>query len=312
MKVEQFIVQYLYNNKRVSIPDIGVFSIVSGTIMPVENDKDNTLPPGSIEFEYNTRAEKDEGLIDFIVAESRKIRPLATSDLESYIILSRQFLNIGKPLVIDGLGTLIKNQQGTYDFTQGLVANPRLESKKVEIKEKIQEDISFSSPAKTAPTNKILMLVLATLLLLSIAAALYYFLVYNKKTATPLAEETATLNVDSNEAGITTSTVATSQDSSTNNGLNKDSLAAIASNTAAVAPADGYTFKVQIKRYDSREAADRAYNRLTSYGHKLLLRQKDSSSYQVLMPFNTSITDTARAKDSVRILFGGKPVVELK
>lgn len=313
MKVEQFIVQYLYNNKRVSIPDIGVFSIASGTIMPVENDKDNTLPPGSIEFEYNTHAEKDEGLIDFIVAESRKIRSLATSDLESYIILSQQFLNIGKPLVIDGLGTLNKNQQGTYDFTQGLVANPRLESKKVEIKEKIKEDISFSSPAKTAPTNKGLMLVLLTLLVLSVAVALYYFLVYNETKPTPMAEETATIVANNNETDNSRSAVvALPADSSAKNSLNKDSIALLSNNTTVAIPTDGYTFKVQIKLYETKAAADRAYNRLTGYGHKLLLRQKDSTTYQVLMPFNTSITDTARAKDSVRILFGGKPVIEIK
>ena len=127
MKVEQLIVQYLYNNKKVSIQDIGIFTISPDIIMPTESDKDINLPDGSIQFEFDSKAEKEDALIDFIIQHSRKIRPLATSDLESYSILSRQFLNIGKPLIIEGLGTLQKNQQGSYDFTQGRTLNSKLE-----------------------------------------------------------------------------------------------------------------------------------------------------------------------------------------
>lgn len=309
MKVEQFIVQYLYNNKSVSLPNIGIFKIVMGTILPNENDKDNTLPPGSIEFEYNTHAETDEGLIDFIVGESRKIRSLATSDLESYILLSNQFLNLGKPMVIEGLGTLIKNQQGTYDFTQGLIVNPKLESKKVEVKEKLQEDISFSSPAKPAPSKKGLMLVLLTLFALSTGAALYYFLVYNKNNTDPITTQTAAVvaaedtasSIAENPALFDTTSIAANV---------KDSLPNT-NTVTSTAPNDGYTFKVQIKEYETKDAADKSYNRLTGYGHKLLVRMKADGTYEVLMPFNTALSDTARAKDSVKILFGGKPVITL-
>jgi hypothetical protein len=309
MKVEQFIVQYLYNNKSVSLPDIGIFTIAMGTILPNENDKDNTLPPGSIEFEYNTHAATDEGLIDFIVGESRKIRSLATSDLESYILLSNQFLNLGKPMVIDGLGTLIKNQQGTYDFTQGLIVNPKLESKKVEVKEKIQEDISFSSPAKPAPSKKGLMLLLLAFFILSVGAALYYFLVYNENKTAPITTETAAV-VANNDTASGNAVNPVLFDTTSMAANVKDSLPTT-NTVVSAAPNDGYTFKVQIKEYETKDAADKAYNRLTGYGHKLLIRMKADGTYQVLMPFNTALSDTARAKDSVRILFGGKPLIAL-
>ena len=309
MKVEQFIVQYLYNNKSVSLPDIGIFTIAMGTILPNENDKDNALPPGSIEFEYNAHASTDEGLIDFIVGETRKVRSLATSDLESYILLTHQFLNIGKPTVIDGLGTLIKNQQGTYDFTQGLIVNPRLESKKVELKEKIQEVISFSSPTKPAPSKKGLMLLLLAFFILSMGAALYYFLVYNENKTAPITNETAA-DIAANDAASGIAVNPALLDTTSIAANVKDSLP-ITNTVASTAPNDGYTFKVQIKEYETKDAAERAYNRLTGYGHKLLMRMKADGTYQVLMPFNTALSDTVRAKDSVRILFGGKPLIAL-
>ncbi|MEX0636984.1 MAG: hypothetical protein WD135_09465 [Ferruginibacter sp.] len=310
MKVEQLIVQYLYNNKRVSIPEVGIFSIVPGTLMPDENSKDNTLPLGSIEFEYKTQTEIDEGLINFIVTESGKMRPLATSDLESYIILSRQFLNIGKPLVIAGLGTLVKTQQGTYDFTQGTIVNPRLDSKKQEIKEKIQDDITFSSLGKTTPNKNRLKLMMFTLFLLFTAAALYYFLVYNKNKTTPITTETVVFTLPSNMLDTNNTMSAITPDSLSNILLVKDSM--LASLPSDVPGSNDYTFEVIIKEYDTKANADKAFNILTSYGHQLLLQQKVSGTYQLLMPFKTALSDTARAKDSVRILFGGKPFIKLK
>ena len=154
MKLEQLIVQYLYSNKKVSIQDIGTFTISPDVIIPAENEKETALPENAIQFEFNAKELKDDGLIDYIVDQSRKIRPLASADLESYSLLSRQFLNIGKPMIIEGIGTLQKNQQGSYDFEQGHTVNPKMTSNPVTIKENVQDEISFSTPAKETSSGK--------------------------------------------------------------------------------------------------------------------------------------------------------------
>src|SRR5688500_4446408 len=136
MKIEQLIVQHLYNNKKVTLQDIGSFILSSNVSMPSESDKDGVMPDNAITFEYNTKATEDESLIDFIVQQTRKIKPLATSDLESYTILGREYLNIGKPFPIEGLGTLQKNQNGQYEFIQGNSVNARLQAAPAMLKEK--------------------------------------------------------------------------------------------------------------------------------------------------------------------------------
>ena len=45
------------------------------------------------------------------------MKALASSDLCSYIELARQFLNIGKPFQIEGIGTLVRNKSGELEFT---------------------------------------------------------------------------------------------------------------------------------------------------------------------------------------------------
>lgn len=301
MKLEQLIVQYLYANKKVSIQDIGTFTLSPDVIIPAEHEKESALPENAIQFHYNSREGKDEGLIDFIVQQSRKIHPLATSDLESYSLLSRQFLNIGKPMVIEGIGTLIKNQEGTYDFEQGHRVNPKMATTPaLSVKQDVQDEISFKTAARETGSGKGMLALVVAVVLLSAAAALYYFLVYDKNNIDPVEESAELTPVLDSTQTVADTTVS----------LRPDSLTATRPGSTGAA-ADGSVFRVVIKEYPSRVAAQNAFNRLSNFGHKLQLIAKDSTTFKIAMPFTTPLSDTARATDSLRRFFGGKPYVEL-
>ena len=300
MKVEQLMVQYLYQNKRVTLQDVGTFTIAPGFDIMPDNDKEVTLPDGAIQFEYNSKAPQDEGLIDFVVQHSRKIKPLATSDLESYSILSRQFLNIGKPLIIEGLGILQKNQKGTYDFYQGHSVSSKMEAAPVAMREKQQEEISFTTKPKEPTTRKSWMIAVLLIFVLSTAGAVYYFMMRSDKEE-PVTQNSLSLT-DSDSLKVKDTSILVTIDSS----LKKDSLPA-----APKPSGDGYSFKVVLKEYPSKLAADKAFEKYTSYGHKLLITQKDSTHFRISMPFTTPLADTLRVRDSLKSIFGGKPYIEL-
>ena len=114
MKIEQLLVLHLYKNKSLTIQGIGTIYLNPAVALPAEGEKDYLMPENAFTFDYNLKATEDETLIAFIVEQTRKIKPLATSDLDSFAILSKQFLNIGKPLLIEGVGTIQKNQAGDY------------------------------------------------------------------------------------------------------------------------------------------------------------------------------------------------------
>ncbi len=80
-------------------------------------DPDNPAP--IIEFAYKPNVPNDDGLIKFIVTETGKMRPLAESDLESFVTSGMQLLNIGKPFFIEGLGAIQRNKEGVWDFITG-------------------------------------------------------------------------------------------------------------------------------------------------------------------------------------------------
>lgn len=302
MKIEQLIVQYLYNNKVVTLQDIGSFTISPDLIIPADNDKEEVLPEGAISFIYDPKAKLDDGLVDFVIQQTRKIRPLATSDLESYSILSKQFLNIGKPMIIEGLGTLLKNQQGIYEFGQSHTSNARLEPIAAQIREKIDEKISFSSPPKKQPSKKGFAILLVIILIALIAGALYYFL---KKT-----DDNGLQKVEApKDTVVTTTPPIVINDTTKKDSIVKKPVAADTTKTMRTVN-DGYTFKVVIKEYLTKEAAQKAYTTLSNYGHTIILSTLDSTHYRLAIPFTTPLSDTLRAKDSLSKFFQAKTIID--
>ena len=295
MKIEQLIVQHLYNNKKVTLQDIGTFIIHADVPLLADNEKEGIMPENTVSFQFNKKAAQDDELIDFIVSQTRKIKPLATSDLESYSILAKQFLNIGKPFPIEGLGVLLKNQAGTYEFTQGIQVNPKLEPASSQPREKASEEISFSTTETPRKDNRKWVYIILLLLIIAAGAVIYYFLTQNNKDNS--VEKIVHNNADSSQP-VTNNIIQTVKPP-------VDSI-------AMQPKADSVHFAVVIKEYPTKFAADRAFSKLTSYGHKVALQQVDSVNYKISMPFATGISDTTRARDSLKILFGGRPYVELK
>ena len=82
---------------------------------------------------------------------------------------------------------------------------------------------------------------------------------------------------------------------------------------AAVSPlavTDSSSFKIILKEYNSVASVTKAFDRLTTYGHKLVIITTDSVKYKLALPFTLPLIDTLRVKDSVKKFFGGKPYVQ--
>jgi hypothetical protein len=296
MKIEQLIVQYLYEHKKVTIQNIGTFLLSQDITVPSESEKDGLLPDNAISFEYNNKATQDESLVDYIVQQTKKIKPLASSDLESFSILTRQFINIGKPLVIEGLGTLQKNQAGQYEFIQGHTITHAQKAEPVhgQIKEKEKAEIDFSSPRRPQAGNRWLLPVFLILVVLGALAFLYFKYNQNQKGKEP------------NLLSVKQDTIPVKKDTTS---LEPTPALPVTNNTAQTKK-DSFDFKIVIKEYPDKNAAMAVFNRLTRYGHKLLLYPKDSVAYKIAMPFMRPLADTNRMRDSLRIFFGGRPYVE--
>ena len=299
MKIEQLLVQHFYQKREVTLQGMGSFRLSPDVLIPAENDKDIIMPANAISFTYNPKATEDNALISFIVQQTRKIKPLASADLDSYVVLGNQFLNIGKPFKIEGLGILEKNQQGEYEFKQGMFTSVNMDAGPTILREKEEEDdISFAATRHKAPVAKKRLLIAVVILLVVMAGlAAWYFFFYKQKNtgvSQPATEQPVSSPVVNQPEPVI-------KDSSRTDSLQ---------NPATVNKE--YNFRVVFRTSMTKTTALSLLQTMTLRRHHVIMLTSDSVYYKMAEPFKLPLSDTTRIKDSLnRYYYMGKGFIEL-
>ncbi|HTN05910.1 hypothetical protein [Agriterribacter sp.] len=310
MKIAHLLGQYLLQNKKMQLQGIGEFVLDNFYENPFENEKGKIkLPENTIQFSAGKKTGEDEGLIDFIAQRTGKIRPLAASDLEDFLNIGKQLLNVSKQFYIEGLGTLILNDSSNYDFIQGnevMTATVPEEnsSKKRALKgEDHPDNMSFEDgypkPAKTSDNalRKLLILFALVLGLAIIGWIVYYF--FQQWQAGKNRQE----NTPENIQPVIPSPAAV-QDSAATTGADSSSVSANNNN-------GNTTYKVIIETAQRQRALSR-HEELLKMGYDVKLSTEDSASFKLYTLVTGPLSDTSRSRDSITRFFGRKARIELK
>lgn len=312
MKLESLLALYLYQKKKLNLPGIGTFEAANEIAVPEDNDKHPARVEG-ITFQSKFVPEPDDDFIEFIKTHTGKMKPLAISDLESYLMLSKQFLNIGKPFYIEGIGTLQKVNDGSLQFTPGEYVSTKLEppslekhaaaeNKKVRQREEHHDYSRGGSGSKKA---LMLFVFVATIALIGVGG---YFLY---KSNTPEDEITHT-------AVNSISPITDSSNNTTNvysDSLTVNSNADTTSSTMAAAPVStapgNYKFIMETTASKNRALTRHAY--VNKISRRIQLEAKaDSSLFKIFVVLPASPADTARIKDSLNAWYYGKKEMKIK
>ncbi|HEV7780729.1 MAG TPA: hypothetical protein VGO58_05660, partial [Chitinophagaceae bacterium] len=119
MKIAPLLAQYLYSHKRLDLPGLGTFLLDPSASIEPETNKNKASNLEGVSFENKPSLKETPELIQFISSQAGKIKALAAADLESHLGLAQQFLNIGKPFLFEGIGTLVKMRSGEFTFSSG-------------------------------------------------------------------------------------------------------------------------------------------------------------------------------------------------
>lgn len=288
--------QYLIANKKVTLHGLGTFYLSPDAVIQ-ENDKEPLIPEGALSFSANSRAQTDEELIAYIMQQTKKIRPLATSDLDSFLHLGIQFLNLGKPFIFDGLGFLLKNSSEEVSFTPSYASLPKMDLPAAETREKSREEISFASLPKKKNLWKTLVPVALIAVFLT-GSALYYFFGRSQEKAEQTREIALPEKVKS-------------PDKDKPSPVTVD----IPSENPVVVPApaalDAAKFRVVLKQYYDSAKATRFFNLIKNSHPDLVMYAYDSVSYNVAVDFNLPLADTQRVRDSLARLVGLRAWLDL-
>lgn len=305
MKVSDILLNYLLKHKTLPLPTLGTFNLIGSYAMG-EDDKRIILPAGSVEFILDPATPEDPDLIAAIAAETGKIKPLASSDLESLILQGKQLMNISKPFMIEGIGTLQKNHRNEVEYiplideTHRQGSDLRLE----EPGEAIRFDNNYLNPSRTKSSKSrnvsFALLMLAGIAILGLVG--YYFYQQSKDVQPTLNEvplKRETIRTIKPPTPVTDTSVAPL--------AVKDSIKV----TQAAVIKDSAVFYIVVENA-KRNRAIKRYADLTEWGHKVVMTTKDSVDFKISFPIKAPLSDTTRYRDSLTRFFGKKAWIEIQ
>lgn len=291
LKLSALFSKYLYQHKTLALPGIGIFSIDPTVPIPEPTDKSYPELAHSVKFVQTNVSKPDESLIDFIRTNTGKIRPLAESDLESFLSDGKILLNIGRPFYFEGMGSLQKNRQGYYDFFPGAPLVDKLEVNRDQQLTEFQETTP-NFPQQSNSLRRVLMVVAILIGLLAVIMGGYYM--YNRNQSANLPDGQAL------------------QDSTL---VSQDSLATIPDNTRTnmqINPSDttnaaGYRYVVQTI-YGKEQGLARLAEMKSSNSSVQMVANADSSQFRLYITLPSAPADTVRVKDSLQRIYSNNKV----
>lgn len=290
LKIDQVLVHYLLKNKLLTLQGIGTFQLDATIPDSMDPERPIIIPENAITFHYDPKVKEDEGLVDFIVEHTNKIKPLASSDLDSYLSLGRQFLNIGKPLTIPNIGTLEKLNSGELAFQPGELIAQKMEPHKLKhegVEEEVEEENLFNDYQKERRSDtgkKVFYALLIIIFIGLIGWAIYHF--NSNKNEPPES-------ISSTEAIVPVTDSAVKKDTTV-------APVAIDSNKNKPGFVDTFSFKVVVNEYDNLQAAQSRLATLKSYNRKVILYTDDSIIYKIAETSMRPLSDTTKVLDSFR------------
>ncbi len=307
MKLAPVLAQYLYTHKRLDLPGLGTFLLDPAVITEPENSKQGKhINLEGVSFETNTSIKDSPELIQFISAQTGKIKALASADLDSHLSLAQQFLNIGKPFMLEGIGSLEKSSTGEFSFRSGQMLSVPMKdnsAKEKSAERPVDESAGdyksvFYLPKTKAKWRK----PIAVLLLVAgLAFAIWGgYTVYKRTTA---KNNKAPIEEKKDETVLV-------QDTSTSVQQKDNTVKPAPIAVTPVTMAGNYKFVIETA---VKERALSRFGKLKSFGLDVQMETKDSASFKLFFILPAAVADTSRMIDSLRGIYtpaGNKAYIE--
>jgi len=225
------------------------------------------------------------------------MKALASADLNSHIYLVQQFLNIGKPFLLEGIGSLVRIRSGICEFTAGALLAEKL-------KEPTNREQNTSGQAEGGHTyepflekEKIQSVwskpVLALLAIVGIGlAVLGGYTIYKKNAA-------------GRQSSPGSATIATTL--VTDSALLRAKDSAFLASQAAIKKEAGFKYVLETA---NRKRAFYRYKVLQQNRWNVQMETTDSIRYKLFMFLPSLAIDTAHVRDSLTVMNGRKVYIE--
>jgi len=288
LKISPLLAQFLFTTKQLNLAGLGRFTLDDS---------------GGIIFHHDASVREDAELVSFIAENTGKMKSLVSGDLDSNLELARQFLNIGKPYLFEGIGTLSKNKFGVIEFVQSNISQEKNKENTADGRDKTSTtensftdyEEMFSPKKPKTPASKKVVTWLIAIIGLSLAVFGGYLVYTKTKTKKePIVEREET-------KPIITPAVPDS--------LPKPKDTA----TIIKKPVDSSGLYRFVIEKAARQRAFSRYNYLRENLIDVKMDTKDSVLFNLYFLLPAIPADTTKKKDSLQRLYGtrGRTIIEL-
>ncbi|MBX3242046.1 MAG: hypothetical protein KIT80_13745 [Chitinophagaceae bacterium] len=302
MKIALLLGQYLLQHKTMQLQGLGIFTIEP---LPGRGDEKgrHKNTDDDIKFIPNKGITTNAELVEFIAKHTGKIKPLASSDLEDFLNIGKQLLNVSKQFYIEGLGTIILDGNDNLSFTQGAELLPAAIAEEPIAKKHADliKDASLTTPsnisfenepvaAKGKTARNLLMSLAIIVGVVFVGWLSYYFYTEWKNNKKKQANQEAILPVFQEPAPADSSSLTQKTDS-----LSSE-------------PVTASGFKVVLET-SGKNRAYRRYEDLQQWGYQVELATADSIQFQIITLVDKPLEDSTKVLDSLTRFFGRKAVL---
>lgn len=276
-RYEQYISEFLAENKGISLEKIGVIKTSGGYA-----DAETQSVP--VDFTFDKNATTTPELADFIAARTGKSKMLIASDLESHLKQAREFINIGKTYEIINAGFIKKNIKGAYEL--------------IPYSQAVKAQKNFNQPATRGIAKRkggnAAVQIFTLIIVLAILGGLGYEAYQFFLKPTPQTEnETETTNTDSTKSNDTANSSANKSAGTTQ--------AKVYNNSDSVLIDYIFETTPSLDRAKTRTAQLKTFGNNAGYDST----ETDSGKvYNLFLYKPTKLSDTLATKDSIAKFLG--------
>jgi len=312
VKIASILSHYLYHKHQLDLPGIGSFFLDPSSIDMLDTRKQKFAILEGVRFESNSSIKESPELITYISSQSGKMKALANADLESHLQLVNQFLNIGKPYLFEGIGTLTKLREGQYKFEPASVSIDKLkeyqaktETPVISLEESSKKYESFlDTPKQKTGWKKP---VLIFFIIAGIGIAIWAGYTIANKNKTEIAEAPANEVAVEPEPEPQPIKIIPSQDSIPKDTSKVQEPTPSAVVTTATPSGEFYKYILEVS---SKPQALKRFAQLKTNLWDVHIDTNDSTRFKLYLLLPASNADTTRILDSLKILSGKKVYIE--
>jgi hypothetical protein len=292
LKVQDLLYAYLSEQKRLSIPGIGIFEMSQTSFQKSDNESSGNENP--IQFTPDKNAQVEDNLLNFLKERTGKMKALAQSDLDSFIYNGTQLLNIGKPFEIPVIGVIFKSSDGKFSFHQG-TAEPEqfLTDQTKRLVESHESDTSYKREKRKTISNpaahqKKQILYIGLAVAVAIIIWIIYLLIPNQPD-----QNTTIINKDTTEqSGDTPALVQQPVVRDTAN-----------NNPPATTVGTSAGFEMVGQYMPQPDTIRKLYRLYKGRGHDVRIDSSEPNNLRLLFAFKRPLKDTSFIADSMRIWY---------